>query len=193
MIMKSLPVISQLVIITVLFLPLPMEVQGADVSAAPAVTERKREKALRDNDRAAEEAMARDMKLFNNREFRELESDYQTASARYREADARTALETFLKKWTKGNRVGCATLYLAQKSTGEEREKLLGECIAKYSDCYYLNGAQVGGLARLYLWDHLKGTGRAADAAKLMEEIRGKYALCNDHSGRLLIDIISEQ
>lgn len=166
---------------------------SAAPKAASAVTERKKEKALRDNDRAAQEAMARDAKLFNAREFRELESDYQAASARYREADAKTVLETFLKKWTKGNRVGCATLYLAQKSGGEEREKLLRECIEKYNECYYLNGCQVGGLARLHLWDALKGAGKTAEADKLMVELKDKYSLCNDHTGRLLIEIVDAQ
>ncbi|MBX7209348.1 MAG: hypothetical protein K1X78_13605 [Verrucomicrobiaceae bacterium] len=157
----------------------------------PKPTPAKREKALRDNDRAAKEAMARDAKLFNARQFRELEDDYQTASARYREADAKTALETFLKKWTKGNRVGCATLYLAQKSNGDEREKLLRECIEKHGGCYYLNGAQVGGLARLYLWDTLKSSGRTEEADKLLGELKTKFALCNDHSGRLIIEIVT--
>jgi hypothetical protein len=155
------------------------------------ITERKREKALRDNDREAEQAMARDMKLYNNREFRELETDYQAASARFREADAKTALEAFLKKWPKGgNRVGCATLYLAQRSSGEERERLLRECMAKHDECYFLNGARVGGLARLYLWNHLLGTGKADEAAKVRAEIETKYALCNDHSSKLLIDLL---
>lgn len=155
-----------------------------------AISDRKREKALRDNDRAAQEAMARDAKLFNSKQFRELESDYQTAAARYREADAKPALEAFLKKWSKGNRVGCATLYLAQKSTGEDREKLLRQCMDQFSDCYYLNGCQVGGLARLYLWDLLRSAGKSDEADKLLAELRSKYALCNDHSGKLLIDLI---
>jgi hypothetical protein len=179
-----------IVLVITLALPAACPVIAAD-TAASAITERKREKALRENDRAAEEAMARDSKTFSGKQFRELEADYQAASARFREADAKSALEAFLKKWTKGNRVGCATLYLAQKSSGEEKEKLLRECIERHSDCYYLNGAQVGGLARLFLWDHLTGAGRADEAAKVLTEIHAKFALCNDHSGRLLADIVA--
>lgn len=182
--------LSKLVLVTTVVLATACPVAAADKPAS-AITERKREKALRENDRAAEEAMARDVKIFNGKEFRELEADYQAASARFREADAKAALETFLTKWTKGNRVGCATLYLAQKSSGEQKEKLLRECIEKHSDCYYLNGAQVGGLARLFLWDFLKGAGRADEAAKMLAEIQEKFALCNDHSGRLLADIVA--
>lgn len=154
------------------------------------ISEAKKEKALRTNDRAAQEAMARDAKLFNNKEFSQLEADYQAASARYREPDAVEALQKFLARWTKGNRVGCATLYLAQKSCGPEREKLLQECIEKYSDCYYLNGCQVGGLARLFLLDSLKAAGKQTEADKLLAEIKDKYALANDHSGRLIIEIL---
>jgi hypothetical protein len=159
--------------------------------AKPEINDRKREKALRENDRNAEQAMARDMKLYNNREFRELETDYQAASARFREADAKTTLEAFLKKWAKGgNRVGCATLYLAQRSSGDDRERLLRECMTKHDECYYLNGARVGGLARLYLMSHLMGSGKADEAAKVRAEIEAKYALCNDHSGHLLIEVL---
>ena len=159
--------------------------------AKSEINDRKREKALRDNDRAAEQAMARDMKLYNTREFRELETDYQAASARFREPDAKTTLEAFVKKWTKGgNRVGCATLYLAQRSSGDDRERLLRECMTKHDESYYLNGARVGGLARLYLWSHLLGNGKADEAAKVRTEIEAKYALCNDHGGRLLIEVL---
>lgn len=186
----TMNLLPKIILAAAMAFPSAQHLTAAD-KAAPAITERKREKALRDNDRAAQEAMARDAKVFSGKEFRELEEDYQAASARFREADAKAALEAFLKKWTKGNRVGCATLYLAQKSSGEEKEKLLRECIEKHSDCYYLNGAQVGGLARLLLWDFLKGAGRGDEAAKVLAEIQAKFALCNDHNGRLLADIVA--
>jgi hypothetical protein len=164
--------------------------QAAD-KAPPKLTPVKREKALRENDRTAHEAMDRDSRIFPLKKFHELEADYQAASDHFRKEDAKTGLETFLKKWTKGNRVGCATLYLAQKSKGEDREKLLRECIGKYSDCYYLNGAQVGGLARLFLWDDLKSAGKTDEAEKLLAELKTKFALCNDHNGHLIVEIVT--
>jgi hypothetical protein len=165
-------------------------IHAAEKSALP-VNERKKEKALRDNDRAAQEAMARDARLFGNKDFRDLEAEYQVINDKYRDPGIKELLDAFIKKWTKGgNRVGCATLYLAQKSGGAERERLLRQCIAQYDECYFLNGCQVGGLARVHLWNDLKATGKADEAAKLLEEIKAKYALANDHQGNLLIELV---
>ena len=157
---------------------------------APALSDTQRESAKRDNKRAAREAMQRDSRLYDTKQYQEIETDYQAAAARYREADVRTVLEAFLKKWTKGNRVGCATLYLAQKSRGEEREKLLRLCIADFSDCYYLNGCQVGALARLHLWSSLKTGGKTAEADTLLAELKAKFSLANDHTGKVFSDIL---
>ena len=175
--------------IAVLLSPIQPRAEAVD-KAASALTDAQRDNAKRENKRAAREAMSRDARLYNAKEYMEIEADYHAAAARYREADARTVLEAFLKKWTKGNRVGCATLYLAQKSLGEEREKLLRQCISEFGDCYYLNGCQVGALARLHLWSSLKAGGKTAEADALLAELKTKFPLANDHTGKLFADIL---
>ena len=182
-------IITSIVILLSTLLPCA---NAADKPAA-ALSDAQRDSAKRDNKRAAREAMQRDTRLYSAKEYQEIEVEYQAAAARYREADVRTVLEAFLKKWTKGNRVGCATLYLAQKSSGEEREKLLRKCIAEFSDCYYLNGCQVGALARLHLWSSLKSGGKTAEADTLLAELKTKFPLANDHSGKVFADILEAQ
>ena len=176
--------------IAILLSPLLPCAEAAE-QPAPALTDAQRENAKRDNKRTARDAMLRDSRIYNAKEYQEIEADYQAAAARYREADVRTVLEAFLKKWTKGNRVGCATLYLAQKSRGEAREKLLRQCIVEFGDCYYLNGCQVGALARLHLWSSLKADGKTAEADALLAELKAKFSLANDHSGKVFSDILA--
>lgn len=167
----------------------PPAVPGSDKSGS-SISERKREQALRENKRAAQEAMARDAKTFRGKELRELETEYQVINDRYRDPEITDLLKAFLGKWDKGNRVGCSKLYLAKKSRGAEREALLRECITEFSDCYYLNGCQVGALARLHLWNDLKQAGKTEEADKLLAELKSKFALANTHTGELIIDLI---
>ena len=110
----------------------------------------------------------------------------------YKAPNVKESLEAFIKKWKDGNRVGCATLYLAQKSGGSEREKLLEKCVKDYSDAYYLNGCAVGGLSRLYLASYYQQNGKASAAKKLVEEIKKNYAEAEDHSGRLIVDQLGD-
>ena len=58
--------------------------------------------------------------------------------------EATESLQTMIKKYPDINRTGCATLYVAQKSQGDERAGYLQECIEKFNDCFYGDGVQVG-------------------------------------------------
>ena len=98
-------------------------------------------------------------------------------------------LERFLKKYKEGNRVGCATMYLAQKSGSATREKVLQKAIDDFSDAYYLDGCRVGGLARLHLASHYKKTGDERKAEKLIKEIEEDYEDAQDHSGKPIIEM----
>lgn len=144
------------------------------------------------NHRKAQEAWARDQKKRSAKDYAAMEAEYQNINQNYKTPQVKQLLGDFIKKWKDGNRVGCATLYLAQKSSGDEREKLLETCVRKFSDAYYLDGCNVGGLSRLFLASHLNQYGKKAQAKKLIGEIEKDYAEAADHQGKLIIDQLGE-
>jgi hypothetical protein len=93
-----------------------------------------------------------------------------------------------IKKFPDINRTGCATLYVAQKSEGEERLKYLQQCIDKFNDCFYGDGVQVGAYSRFLLAEDYRRNGEETKAAALYDELKTKYPDAVDHSGRLLVD-----
>jgi hypothetical protein len=82
-------------------------------------------------------------------------------------------------------------LYLAQLSSGEEREAYLKSAISTYGDTWYGDGVQVGALARAQLAMFYAATGRAEDARALVKEIEEKFPGAVDHGGRPLLDSLS--
>ncbi|HWB05645.1 MAG TPA: hypothetical protein VG796_21680 [Verrucomicrobiales bacterium] len=154
----------------------------------PARSAQELERIHQRNHRKAEEAWGEDKKKRSAKDFAQLETEYQEINKNYKSPNVKSLLEAFIKKWKDGNRVGCATLYLAQKSSGPEKEKLLETCIKKFSDAYYLNGCSVGGLARLQLAAWCQQSGKASEAKKLIEEIEKSYADAEDHSNNIIGD-----
>jgi cell division protein FtsB len=136
------------------------------------------------------ERMARDSKKYTRDQLREAETLYQAANKDWRSPVARASLEKMIATYPDLNRTGCATLYLAQWSKGEEREALLKTAIEKYGDCYYGNGVQVGAYARFLLALQLLEAKQADAARALFEEIRTDYADAIDHRGRSLVEQI---
>jgi hypothetical protein len=61
-----------------------------------------------------------------------------------------------IKKYPDINRTGCAMLYVAQKSHGDERARYLQDCIEKFGECMYGDGVQVGAYARFLLAEDYK-------------------------------------
>jgi TolA-binding protein len=96
-----------------------------------------------------------------------------------------------IKKYPDLDRTGCAMLYLAQMSKGDDRAKYLQDCIDQYNDCFYGDGAQVGPYARFMLAEDYKSNGETEKAKALYDEIKAKYPDAIDHSGKLLVDIIN--
>lgn len=154
----------------------------------PARSAQELERIHQRNRRKAEEAWGEDKKKRSAKDFAQLETEYQEINKNYKGPNVKGLLEAFIKKWKDGNRVGCATLYLAQKSGGPEKEKLLETCIKKFSDAYYLDGCSVGGLARLQLAAWCQQSGKASEAKKLIEEIEKSYADAEDHSNNIIGD-----
>jgi hypothetical protein len=154
----------------------------------PARSAQDLERIRQRNHRKAEEAWAEDKKKRSAKDYAQMESEYQEINKNFKAANVKDLLESFIKKWKDGNRVGCATMYLAQKSGGAEKEKLLETCIKKFSGAYYLDGCSVGGLSRLYMASWCQQSGKASEAKKLIEEIEKSYADAQDHSGNIIGD-----
>jgi DNA repair exonuclease SbcCD ATPase subunit len=146
-----------------------------------------RRKALREK---FEKKMALDEAKYTPAQLREAEALYQVANQKWGSPEASESLQTMIKKYPDINRTGCAVLYVAQNSQGDERAKYLQDCIEKFNDCMYGDGVQVGAYARFLLAGDYRGKGNEQKAADLYTEIKTKYAGAVDHGGQLLVDSI---
>ena len=134
----------------------------------------------------ARQRMRQDTQKFSRQQLQEAEALYQVANNNWRTPEAKQSLEQMVQKFPSVNRTGCAVLYLAQYSQGEERERLLKDAISRYGDCFYGNGVQVGAYARLLLGQHYQEAGKADEAKKLFDEIRTKFPDAIGHRGESL-------
>jgi hypothetical protein len=137
--------------------------------------------------RSARERMAQDRRKYSEEQLREAEELYQVANNNWRTAAARENLEKMVQKYPDVNRTGCALLYLAQYSTGDDREKYLKQAI-EHGDCYYGNGVEVGALARVYLGAYYHQNNEPKKAKKLFDEVLKDYPNAISHGGELLAD-----
>ena len=159
------------------------ELQPVDEAARTELKERSRERFRQDRDE------------YSRQELAQLEELYQVANKNWKtdKPKAKEAMEELVKNYKKANRTGCAMLYLAQLSRGDERDKYLDEAIKDYSDCFYGNGVQVGGWARFLRILDLRSDNKDAAADKLEKELRTDYPKAITHSGILLTDLLDQQ
>ena len=142
----------------------------------------------------ARQRAALDRKTYSAEQLQEAEGLYQPSNDRSRRGspEVRASLEKLIAKYPKSNRTGCATLYLAQWASGEEREKLFKDAIEKYGDCFYLNGVQVGPYARFQLANYYDQTNQAAKAKEQRDAIKKDTPDAVDHGGMLLVSQIEK-
>jgi hypothetical protein len=135
--------------------------------------------------------MAQDHQKYNQQELSEAENLYQVANKNWGTLEASNSLQKMIQKYPDIDRTGCAVLYVAQMSKGEDRARFLQDCIDKYNDCFYGDGVQVGVYARFLLAQDFQASGEPAKAKSLLNEIKSKYPDAVDHSGNLLVDSIN--
>ena len=99
----------------------------------------------------ANSRMARDASLFSQKELTEVQWLALVADQRLGSDEAWKAAKTLLQKYPKSSRTGGALIRLSQMSHGEEKIAYLKQAIADYSDCYLIDGVQVGAYARFLL------------------------------------------
>jgi hypothetical protein len=134
--------------------------------------------------------MAQDRQKYTPEQLRDAEQLYQAANQKWGTQEASNSLQAMIQKYPNIDRTGCAVLYVAQMSQGDERAQYLQDCIEKYNDCFYGDGVQVGAYARFLLAEDYRKNGEMAKAKALFGEIKAHYADAIDHSGRLLVDSI---
>ena len=154
-----------------------------------AASEKKLERLRADNVAKAKKRAAEDKGEYKPEELSEIESLYQVANKNWRTEEAKTSLKKLLDKYDKANRTGCATLYMGQMSEGKERIEYLTRAVEEFSDCYYLNGCQVGGYGRFVLALTLWESGEKDKAKALLGELKSKYKDAIDHKGRPMAEI----
>lgn len=150
---------------------------------------KKLERLREENKLNARKRAAEDRRTYKPDELAEIESLYQVANKNWRTDEARASLKKLLDKFDKANRTGCATLYMGQMSQGKERIDYLTRAVEKFSDCYYLDGCQVGGYGRFVLALTLWESGEKDKARTLLAELKKDFKNAIDHKGRPMSEI----
>jgi hypothetical protein len=144
-----------------------------------------RRKALRPK---FEKRMAQDREKHTPEQMHEAENLMRMADQQWGSAEANQSCQTLIRKYPGLDRAGCAMLYIAQMSRGDDRAKYLQNCIEKYDDCFYGDGVQVGAYARFLLAADYRSKGEGEKATALYTELKSKYPDAIDHNGRLLAE-----
>jgi hypothetical protein len=135
---------------------------------------------------------AQDRGKYTPAQLDDAERLYQVANQKWGTPEAKECLQTLVRKFPDNNRTGCAVLYLAQMSQGDERAQYLQDGMEKYNDCFYGDGVQVGAYAWFLLAKDYKNQGDTSKVKALFDEIKAKYVGAIDHQGNLLVDILPE-
>jgi len=157
------------------------------INASPRIADVVRKREL-----AARARAARDSVMYKVADIDRAEALYGRASRLMRSNDAAAGqlLDSIVAVYPGLNRAGCAQLYRAQQENGPEQERLLKDCIDRFGDCYYFDGAQVGPLAMFKLAYYYLKAGQQQKAHELFKRIQMESPEAIDHSSQLLTEQI---
>jgi beta-lactamase regulating signal transducer with metallopeptidase domain len=141
---------------------------------------------------AARVRAARDAEKYTADELHEMENIYQAARKETSFDLVEAAMQPLFDRFPGSNRAGCAALYVGRNLTGEERERWLQYAIAHGSDCQFLDGTSVGGLARVLLAADRIAAGQTDAASPLLKEVCTSYADGIDFDGTPLVDLTAK-
>jgi hypothetical protein len=135
--------------------------------------------------------MAMDKRVFSRKELGDIEALYQSAAKNLGSFESEKLLQMIVTQYPKSNRAGCAQLYAARyNKSGKDQERLLKDCIARFGDCYYGDGTQVGPFAMLNLANYYENAGKTEKAKALYDKIRKEHSDAVMHDGHLLVSEI---
>lgn len=135
----------------------------------------------------AQERILLDSELYPRHLLRQVEALYRKATQEWDTAAGLESLNKLLAEFPRANRTGCAVLFRAQMTRGDEQINWLKRAMEEFENCYYDDGTQVGPYARLYLGMRYKKEGLHKKAQNLFEELQQTYPHAVDHKGQLLI------
>lgn len=145
---------------------------------------------LRENAKSLARArVARDTQIFTADQIHEIEVIYQEAKKLPTFTAVAEAMQPLFDRFPGSNRTGCAALYVGRQCEGAAREQWLRYAIERSSDCLFLDGTSVGGLARVLLAEDCFETGSPAEAVRLLGEVRTAYPQGIDFEGTPLIEL----
>ncbi len=151
------------------------------------------EKAQLENKKKAKARALEDDKYYTSQERRELAELYMSWYKTKKVNEQKAIAQKFLRRYPKANAAGWVQLNLAHISPRQEEIKLLKQAIKDYNDCYYLNGVQVGALARSRLVKCLNRIGKKEEAEKYLRELKESYPTATDYYGKFFTEQSSDR
>ena len=138
----------------------------------------------------AHERVRAEEQRFSAEQLREIERLYQEAKKAGTGEELVREFQPLLDRFPSANRTGCAVLLMARVSQGEARKALLTRAIQHHGDACFLDGTNVGGVARLMLAQDAEAAGRTADALRWKDEIEKSFPHELDFGAVPLVDVI---
>ncbi|HEU6449525.1 MAG TPA: hypothetical protein VFV23_13915 [Verrucomicrobiae bacterium] len=171
-------------------LRLGLQVARLEKQLAPVINKQAAEDRQKANRQKFTQRMELDQKKYSRDQLGEAERLYQIANQKWGTPEALQSLKTMIEKYPDIDRTGCAVLYVAQMSAGDDRAKYLQDCMDKYADCFYGDGVQVGAFACYLMAQDFKASGNTEKARALFAELKLKYPDAIDHGGNSLVESI---
>ena len=138
----------------------------------------------------AKERLNEEREKFKSEDIARAEVMYQRANKMLSDDRSKPPLDSIVLLYPQLNRAGCAQLYRAQQETGIEKERLLKDCINRFFNCCYFDGAQVGALAMFQLAYYYRYMSKEEEAEKLFKQLRRSYKGAIGHDGETLVSKI---
>ena len=140
----------------------------------------------------AQERMAADEKRLGPELFDKIETLYQIGNRNFGQPEAQKPLEEVLAKYPQSDRAGSPACTWDNWAAGAAAKGYYRQAIAKYDDCFWGDGTQVGPAARYLLAGILHQEGQTAEAERLEKEITTRYPEAVWHDGRPLAKIVGK-
>jgi TolA-binding protein len=144
----------------------------------------------------ATQRMRKDTQVYTTDQIKAIEAIYQEANKNLKGEGTKDKLIKVVQDYGKSNRAGCALVYLAQITTGDEQIQYLQQAIDSHADCFYGDGVQVGAYARLILAVRYVNDKQYDKAATQLDELLKQYPRSLDHKGQpleLSVDQVRKQ
>jgi len=134
-----------------------------------------------------ENRTTQDEKIYTKKKAQEVEQLFEDANKqKFGSPEQKKNLQDMVRKFPGLNRTGCAVLYLGMMSKDNERTRYFQDCVDKYNDCFFSDGAQVGPYARLLMAQDYLSQDEAEKAKALFDELKTNYPDAIDFKGFVL-------